>query len=109
MKSKLRLLAASLLASAFCGTAFAQLDNFYAEGIAGFSSFKLTTGDFTNNAFTQTSPATGTTPNTVTITSTDKSDIALGLRIGYQLTEMWSVEGSYINLGTAKVSGTAQL
>jgi opacity protein-like surface antigen len=109
MKSKLRLLAASLLASAVCGTAFAQLDNFYAEGIVGFSSFKLTTGDFTNNAFTQQSPATGTTPNTITITGTDKSDTAYGLRIGYQLNETFGVEGSYVNLGTAKVSGTAQL
>lgn len=109
MKSSLRLLIASLLSTAVCGTAFAQLDNFYAEGIAGITSFKLSTGDFTNNNFTQTSPAVGTTPNTVTITRKDKSDIALGLRIGYQLNEMWSVEGSYINAGTAKLSGTAQL
>ena len=74
MKSKLRLLAASLLASAVCGTAFAQLDNFYAEGIAGISSFKISTGKFTNNNFTQTAPATGTTANTVTITGSNFLD-----------------------------------
>ena len=109
MKSKLRLLAASLLASAVCGTAFAQLDNFYAEGIAGITSFKLSTGKYTNNTFTQTAPATGTTANTVTVTSSDKSDTALGLRVGYHLSDMFGVEGSYIYLGSPTVSGTAQL
>lgn len=109
MKSKLRLLAASLLASAFCGTAFAQLDNFYAEGIAGVSSFKLSTGKFTNNNFTQTAPATGTTANTVTINSKDKTDMALGLRVGYHLNDTFGVEGSYIYLGSPTVSGTARL
>jgi hypothetical protein len=109
MKSKLRLLAASLLASAVCGTAFAQLDNFYAEGIAGITSFKLSTGKYTNNTFTQTAPATGTTANTVTVTSTDKSDTALGLRVGYHLSDVFGVEGSYIYLGSPTVSGTAQL
>ena len=53
MKSKLRLLLASLLTAAFCGTAFAQLENFYAEGIVGVSSIKVATGKFTNNPFTQ--------------------------------------------------------
>jgi opacity protein-like surface antigen len=110
MKSKLRLLIASLITSAVCGTAFAQLDNIYAEGIAGISSFKLSTGAFTNNPFTQVQPSpVGTAANTVTVTSSDKSDVALGLRIGYHLNDNWSVEGSYINAGTAKVSGTAQL
>jgi hypothetical protein len=109
MKSKLRLLVASLMTAALCGTASAQLDNFYVEGIAGFTSFKASTGDVTNNLFTQTAPATGTTANTITITGTDKSDMALGLRIGYQLTEIFSVEGSYINAGTLTISGTGQL
>ena len=108
MKSKLRLLLASLLTAAFGGTAFAQLDNFYAEGLVGISSIKVATGKFTNNTFTQqldtATPATA--PNSITVTGKDKSSQAFGLRVGYQLSPIFSVEGTYINVGTASVTGT---
>lgn len=106
MKSKLRLLLASLLTAAFAGTAFAQLDSFYAEGIAGISSIKVATGKFTNNTFTQQLDTSFNAPNSITITGKDKSSQAFGLRVGYQLSPIFSVEGTYINVGTATVTGT---
>jgi len=109
MKSKLRLLLASLLTAAFCGTAFAQLENFYAEGIVGVSSIKVATGKFTNNPFTQTLDTSFNAPNTITVTGKDKSSNAYGLRVGYQLSPIFSVEGTYINVGTASVTGTGTL
>ena len=109
MKSKLRLLLASLLTAAFSGTAFAQLDNFYAEGIVGISSIKVATGKFTNNTFTQTVDTAGNAPNSIKVTGKDKSSQAYGLRVGYQLSPIFSVEGTYINVGTASVTGTGVL